>query len=69
MVDWAELHELAANEKASHAEVKYVKLSYKKGERCGNCRNFIKDAAGENRCRSVECPINILGWCQRYQRN
>ena len=65
MPNWAELHEISLSLKAPHSQVKYVSQSLKP-EKCGNCRNFIPDHP--NRCRTVECPINSLGWCERYAR-
>ena len=64
MPNWAELHELALPEKASHKTVKYVAKSRKPGERCGNCLNFIPDHP--NRCRTVQTPIDRPAWCLRY---
>jgi hypothetical protein len=59
--------ELPADEKASHAEVKYERPSDRMGEDCGNCKHVIEATSGV-RCRTVRNPIYLTGWCVRYER-
>lgn len=59
--------ELPDDEKFTHAEVKYVRVSDHAGEDCDNCKHVIEAASG-TRCQSVKSPIYLTGWCIRYAR-
>jgi hypothetical protein len=59
--------ELPAAEKATHAEVKYVRPSEHIGQACGDCRHVIEATTG-TRCQSVKSPIWLNGWCVRWEK-
>jgi hypothetical protein len=56
--------ELPANQKLSHAAVKYENISSHRGQSCQNCLHFI--AANPPRCEGVQSPISPKAWCKRY---
>ena len=53
------------DEKLSHEEVKYVRVSDHASKDCGNCKHVIEATSG-NRCQSVANPIYLTGWCIRW---
>jgi hypothetical protein len=59
--------ERPVDEKFSHAEVKYVRVSDRAGQDCDNCKHVIEATSG-TRCQSVASPIYLTGWCERYKR-
>jgi len=59
------MQELPVEDKAPHSEVHYERTSEHAGESCSNCQSLI-DAADEPRCKTVESPIYLAGWCVRW---
>lgn len=59
--------ELPEKEKATHAEVNYVRTSTHAGQDCGNCAHVIEASDG-TRCQTVKPPIYLTGWCVRYAK-
>lgn len=50
--------------KSRHAKVDYENPSKDQSKVCQGCVNFIPP----NRCRTVASPIDLTGWCVRYQK-
>jgi hypothetical protein len=56
--------------KFTHAEVNYQEKSIHPGERCDNCKHFIPATDTKSAgCEGVKRPIEIAGWCIRYEKD
>jgi hypothetical protein len=51
--------------KASHEEVGYETKSKQSGESCSRCEHFID--AEPARCKTVVSPIELQGWCKKFE--
>jgi len=56
-----------AKDKLTHAEVEYERTSDHPGRHCGNCEHVI-EAMGGTRCEAVKNPIDLGGWCKRWEK-
>lgn len=58
--------ERPADEKLSHQAVSYEHPSDHLGRYCGNCEHVIEATSG-TRCQAVASPIELNGWCKRWE--
>lgn len=66
-MDWAQKHELAPAQKATHAVVHFEHPSRHDDQDCDDCHNFITSGSSY-RCRTVKGPIGMEDWCVRFDR-
>ena len=59
--------ERAEKDKFSHAEVQYERTSEHPGEHCSNCEHVIEATSG-TRCEGVKSPIDLGGYCIRWEK-
>jgi hypothetical protein len=59
--------ERSEKEKFTHAEVNYERTSSHPGKECGNCKHVIEAMSG-TRCQGVKSPIDLGGWCKRWEK-
>jgi hypothetical protein len=59
--------ELPQDEKLSHKEVKYERVSEHVGQACANCEYVIEAMKG-TRCQHVADPIYLTGWCVKFEK-